>query len=224
MVFRFILIIFILMLFSCSSSFINHGQKSNLSNFKIAKNDTFSLRNYSIRSVVTKSAPFTPIIEQNINNDSVLNFLKVALTKNYIPFYDKTDRGLNYRDSLKAKTMLRLHNFDRQSIHQMETENSLELFPIISFTNEVHFGGYVTSNAMAGDGGFKHFTQFYLILLITKNNKIIYECLTRYVSAEKLVSSFDEGFETPSGVSIKQEHWDELVRRTMRGYFKQVGK
>jgi sRNA-binding regulator protein Hfq len=188
------------------------------------KYDTLILSNFIIRSNATKSTPFTPYFDEYLMEDSVLGILKGALKINNIPFLDLTKTGINYRDTIKNKTYITLNNIEFEKLPKPIDEKKFQLFPIIVFTNEVHFGGYMTSNAVAGDGGFKHFTQFYLMLVIMNKEEIVYKSLFRYVSPSKTVNSFDEGFQTPSGVSIKQEHWDELVRRNMRGYFKQVGR
>jgi hypothetical protein len=217
-------LIVVILISSCASPYIKHGIKSDFPKKALDKNDTLILSNYVIRSNTTKSAPFTPYFDQYLKEDSVLGSLKSALQANDIPFLDLTTNGVNYRDSIKHKTYINLNNIEFQKLPKPSSENIYQIFPIIVFTNEVHFGGYMTSNAMAGDGGFKHFTQFYLMLIIISRDGVIYKSLFRNVSPSKMVSSFEEGFQTSSGVSIKQEHWDELVRRTMRGYFKQVGR
>lgn len=150
--------------------------------------------------------------------------LTKALSNNGIPYNDRTIEGINYRDSMKMKRLIRFRNIDEEKLIGASEPEFYQLVPVITFTNEVHFGGYMTSNSMAGSGDFKHYTYFNFILYIIKDESIVYKSHMWFLSDRYFVNSFVEGYQLPSGVSIKQEHWDELVRRTMRGYFKQVGR
>jgi hypothetical protein len=214
----------LVLLYGCGSPYFKQGMKYENSFKNLLGADTLKLSNYLVYSFVTRSAPFYPVTEQFLNSDSIIEKLRIAFENNAIPINAQTITGINYRDSMKMHRLIRFGNIDEDLISRASDIEGYILFPVISFTNEVHFGGYMTANAMAGSGEFKHYSYLNILLYIIKEKEIIYKSHMRYLSDRFFISSFEEGYKLKSGLSIKQEHWDELVRRTMRGYFKQVGR
>jgi hypothetical protein len=214
----------LMILNGCARPYFKQGMRYDNSIKYLSGGDTLKLSNYILYSFVTRSAPFYPVTEQILSSDSVIDKLRIALENNAIPYDDQTLSGINYRDSMKMKRLVKFKNLDEKKIISAADSGGYYLLPVISFTNEVHFGGYMTANLISGTGEFKHYSYFNLLLYIIKDKKIIYKSHMWYLSDRYFVNSFEEGYKLPSGVSIKQEHWDELVRRTMRGYFKQVGR
>jgi hypothetical protein len=208
----------------CAGPYMKRSSKQGNMFKYITKFDTLKVSNSLVYSYVTRSAPFYPVTEQFVSKDSIMEKLLIAFSNNNIPVNNQTLIGVNYKDSMKLKRMIRFNNIDEVMIMRANKESGYLLFPVITFTNIVHFGGYMTSNSIAGSSGFTHNTYFDIMLYILKESSIVYKNHMMFVSNTKFVDSYEEGYQTPSGISIKQEHWDELVRRTMRGYFKQVGR
>jgi hypothetical protein len=219
-----VVLLLVLSVVSCASPYLKRSYKSGDLIVGLTKSDTLIVSNCLVYSYVTRSAPYYPVTEQLINKDSVMDKLITSFSNNDILFRDETFTGINYRDSMKMRRIVSFKNLDEDLIMMSNVKLGYQLFPVITFTNVVHFGGYMTANAITGNGGFKHYTYFNLILYIFREGRFVHKSQMRYLSDRYFVNSFEEGYKLPSGVSIKQEHWDELVRRTMRGYFKQVGK
>jgi hypothetical protein len=214
-----------ILIVGCSVPYYRYGSKNHFNRYQITSKDTLILNDYVLKSSVARSAPFSPLYQQDLSEDSIINLVQVTFANNNIPIkVDDKSLGINYRDSINLKRLVRPRNVNIRKIINAIDDGYWRVIPIIDFNNEVHFTGYVTSNLMAGNDGFLHNTHFTLLIYLYKGKELVYYSCHRYFSTDTKVSSFDEGFETPSGVSIKQEHWDELVRRTMRGYFKQVGR
>jgi hypothetical protein len=207
------------------------------------KTDIF-FREGKFKSVTQKHYQFEPLL---LRNHTIYNSRqKVSFFSEYEPFQIDKDSlrqvvfdvfegldidslkivgGENLIDSALYKNpTFNFRKIDSGYLTELagNTEGVAVLVPLVYAYNLFSFTGFISSGGLAGSSGWYFISYLDLIVYIVKDQKVIYSRHIRYKSDQVWADSEDEILAVPPLAAVKQEHWDELVRRAMKDYIKRL--
>lgn len=188
--------------------------------------DTLYLSDYFICSHQRQETLFeTDYVERLTNDDSILNQLVIKMGNQGLNV--DRENGVNLANpELCNRHVLKIKQVEKDIFSKIlsNTENRKIIIPLVRTVDLYRFTGYMTSNMVAGDGGFRNFTSVRLIVFVIENGEVIYSDHRRYASKRTMANSLEEVRAIPPAYQVREEHIDELVRRAMKRYVKRLEK
>jgi len=186
--------------------------------------DTLVIKDYALYNSRGKISLFAEKSHFEVDKDSLLTVLLSSLKKLGLENI-KMKKGSNIVDStLYLQEGVRIRHFDESYIYKIagDTRNSPALVLITFAHNQFFFTGFISSGGMAGSSGYTILSWLSLFVFVVDQNEIVYSRHIRYKSDQVWADSEDEILAVPPLAAVKQEHWDELVRRAMKDYIKRM--
>jgi len=186
--------------------------------------DTLLVKDYALFNSRSKQS-FSP--EKGpfeVDEDSLFTVLVSSIKKLSLENI-KIEMGNNIIDSTVYRIqVVGIKHFDDSYIYEIagDTRNSPALVLITNAHNQYLFSGFISSGGMAGSSGYAITTWLGLFVFVVDQNEIVYSRHIRYKSDQIWADSEDEILAVPPLAAVKQEHWDELVRRAMKDYIKRM--
>jgi hypothetical protein len=188
--------------------------------------DTLGLSDYFICSHQRQETLFGTEFEERLtDDDSILNQLVIKIGSQGIHLAHEL--GVNIADSeLCNRHVIKIKHVEKKipTNSLNNTENVSRIITFLEIADIYRFTGYMTSNLVAGDGGFRKYTSISLIIFIVKNGEVIYSDHRRYASKRTMANSLEEVRAIPPAYQVREEHIDELVRRAMKRYVRRLEK
>jgi hypothetical protein len=215
-----IVLIFLLSVFLCHSCWMSRYQNEGKKYFNsyYDKNDTVYLKDYILCSSMRNMFIGNKTSAYYINPDSIFGIFKNSLEQFDFPikFYSKSNV---YCDS--SFYLKRLTNIKSDEIIVSETIESIgsgkiQMVPVILIDNSDMVVGSV-SPAGALNTQKSRSTFLRIIIYLTRDDQIIYKKAMFYSAKPAYVNDGQK-----VEVNIKQEHWNELMRRIMKEYVQRL--
>ncbi len=157
-----------------------------------------------------------------IDFDSTFNAFKNSFNNLKLPIVFSGTHKNQCNSVFQSNIHLRLREIDQEKLYNMGGGgNGLKMVPVIYVDNAADVGLYMSSSGGSG-GDFYIVTHLKLLVNIYRDENLIYRKSVRYVSKDTKVANFEEAYQVPSAVNVRQEHLDELVRLAMKDYIKRL--
>lgn len=222
----FFLIIVCSACFSCKGfdAYFRHDHLNSLTE-KEFSNTEIHVKNYFLCCYSRRRSLWENNFEDKaINGDSILiNVLNKiesqGVNLEYDTLFNVSENKICHRETLRLKHFLNQNHLNNL---QIDSKGKKVLVPVVNIADLYTFTGYMTSNMVAGDGGFMNFTSLSLMIFIIEDNKVIFAEHRRYASKRTFANSLEEVRAIPPAYQVREEHIEELVRRAMKKYVKRL--
>jgi hypothetical protein len=181
--------------------------------------DTIHISNVILCSSYQKGAGAN--LEYNaIDNDSVFNIFSTSLRK--LPLNIEINTEISFYCDMFLhfyNKQLYISEINEEVILKLASKrpNGISMVPFI-YLHQNDYNYVVVTASGGADSGSKRGYKAGIALFLVKQDQIIYSRMFNFYASSG--DFYSDGSVEPS--TIKQKHWDKLVKRTMLDYLKQA--